>query len=140
MTKAVLPVGKAVTTYVPVKVDEEGRVYVISAGGVVSAEWVYGNIISAPSSNTDLVSFTVPSDKKADLYGIHISSPEKNDFNVMLDNDIKFRLSMPYGGVAFILVPVPLIKAKAGQTIHIQNVWSGGSEMEYQANIAVFCR
>ncbi|MEM2506946.1 MAG: hypothetical protein QXF61_07895 [Nitrososphaeria archaeon] len=49
-------------------------------GHLTSPAWEISGDISNPASETTLISFSVPSNKKAYIYGIYIATPESNDF------------------------------------------------------------
>ncbi|MEM4013052.1 hypothetical protein [Metallosphaera sp.] len=100
-------------------------------GHLTSPTWVIGSDASNPPANTALVSFNVPGDGKAYIYGLYIATPESNDFYLSwVSNGVERRYYILFGakGTLYFADLIPLnegLPADPGTTIAIKNVNAG---------------
>lgn len=100
-------------------------------GHLTSPSWVIGGDVSNPSPNTILVSFNVPENRRAYIYGLYIATPESNDFYLSWMSDgSERRYYILFGskGTLYFADLIPLnegLPADPGTTISIKNVNAG---------------
>jgi hypothetical protein len=106
-----------------------------------SPMWIYGSEISAPPSNTSLVSKTVSQGKRGYIYGVFISAGEANDFKIEWSSSgTRYSVRIPTSskGAIYAIYNVPLnegLPADEGTAVAIKNVNAGGFGVIYQAGI-----
>ncbi|MEM3662374.1 MAG: hypothetical protein QXI68_02195 [Sulfolobales archaeon] len=100
-------------------------------GHLTSPTWIIGSDVSNPPANTTLVSFNVPQNKKAYIYGLYIATPEGNDFYLSwVNNNSEKRYYILFGakGTLYFADLIPLnegLPADPNTTITIKNVNAG---------------
>jgi hypothetical protein len=121
-----------------------GSLLVQRYGHLLIPSWVYGSLVSAPSANTSLVSFTVGAGKRGYIYGFFISASETNDFNIEftdINGDVRtYRIVLAGKGTVHYADIIPLnegIPAKEQTTISIKNINAGSTDSYYQAGLLV---
>jgi len=110
-------------------------------GQSIEPSWIYGNIVTAPSANSPLLSITVSANKKGYIYGLFISSDEANVFIVTwTSGGATKQIRIPFGGGGAVMTvfPTPLnqgLPADSGSTITVSNVNAGSTSANYQVGI-----
>jgi hypothetical protein len=106
-----------------------------------SPMWIYGSEITAPPSNTALVSKSVSLGKRGYIYGVFISAGEANDFKIeWASSGTRYSVRIPTSskGAIYAIYNVSLnegLPADEATTVAIKNVNAGGSGVIYQAGI-----
>jgi len=110
-------------------------------GQSLEPSWIYGNVVTAPATNTTLLSKTVSSGKKGYIYGLFISSDEANVFIITwTSGGVTMQVRIPFGGGGAVLsvFQAPLnqgLPADSGTSITVSNVNAGSTDANYQVGI-----
>ncbi|MEM1726579.1 MAG: hypothetical protein QXD86_05885 [Candidatus Bathyarchaeia archaeon] len=100
-------------------------------GHLTTPTWQIGLDVSNPAPDTTLISLSIPSGKKAYVYGVYIATPEANDFYLSwVNNGVEKRYYILFGakGTLYFADIIPLnegLPADPNTTIAIKNVNAG---------------
>jgi hypothetical protein len=98
--------------------------------------WTDGAESTAPAAGTALVTVTVTAGKTGRVLGVHISSPEANEFRLLGGATVYKRFALGAAGTIFIEVKAPLKDSIAASTaVTIKNVVAGSAGKVYQASL-----
>lgn len=106
-------------------------------GHNVSLKWIFGEVTTAPSAGTALVSYT-PS-KPAYIYGFYIFSDEANDFELSWTSGGKaysFLIATGSRGTTYFADIIPInesLPADPNTAISIKNLKAGSTGASYRA-------
>jgi len=110
-------------------------------GRDVTPTWVHGSEVTAPATNTALVSKTVSSGKSGYIYGFFITAGEANDFLISwTSGGATYSRRIVFGGKGSLQYVdiIPLnegLPADSGTAVSITNVNAGGAGVIYQAAV-----
>jgi hypothetical protein len=98
--------------------------------------WIDGAETTAPAAGTALVSKTVSTGKTGRVFGVHICTPEANEFQLLAGTTVVKRFSAAAASVIHIVLGTPLKdNIPAGTAITIKNVNAGSAGKTYQTSI-----
>lgn len=106
----------------------------------VEPTWTDGAEQASPSAGAILVTFLVSANKKGNCWGVSISAPEANLFQLGILTGATFTVIKDFtlgaAGQIFVVVPGPLVSnVAAGSSVQVRIVTSATSGQAYQASI-----
>jgi len=102
-----------------------------------------GSYVTAPAAGTDLITYTIPADKKGAVVAVILDATEANLFDIVWTSggvERSYRVRLPADGVmAYDFKPgLNLdLPADPNTSIVIRNVNAAGAEAQYKADLLV---